>query len=259
MTLRLGLPSKGRLLADATGWLAARGVMLERTGSEREYAGRVTGVAGIEPVLLSAAEIPDELARGRIHLGITGLDLVHERLPRWADAVTALAPLGFGRADLVVAVPACWIDVADMGDLDAVAADFRAAHGFRLRIATKYHRLVRAFFRARGVADYQIVDSQGATEATVKHRTAEAIADITTTGATLRANHLKVLEDGLILASEATLFAAAAAPWDDPVRAALEALAARLGLDRDAALAGAPGPAPAAPQGPGRVAQQSRS
>ncbi len=230
MTLKLGLPSKGRLQADAIAWFAERGVALERTGSEREYAGRVRGVAGVDLVLLSAAEIPAELARGRIHLGITGQDLVREHVPRWADVVTELAPLGFGRADLVVAVPAGWIDVLDMADLDAVAADFRAVHGHRLRVATKYHHLVRDFFRARGVADYQLVDSQGATEGTVKNLTAEAIADITTTGSTLRDNHLKVLADGLILASEATLFATQAAAWDEASRAALAALAERLGL-----------------------------
>jgi ATP phosphoribosyltransferase len=232
MTLKLGVPSKGRLQAEAIDWFAARGVALERTGSEREYAGRVRGVADIDLVLLSAAEIPAELARGRIHLGITGHDLVREHIPRWSTAVTELAPLGFGRADLVVAVPAAWIDVADMADLDAVAADFRGTHGHRLRVATKYHHLVRDFFRGHGVADYQLVDSQGATEGSVKNRTAEAIADITTTGSTLRDNHLKILSDGLILASEATLFAARAAPWDDPARAALGALAERLGLER---------------------------
>jgi ATP phosphoribosyltransferase len=232
--LKLGLPSKGRLQADAIDWFAARGVTLERTGSEREYAGRVRGIGGVDLVLLSAAEIPAELARGRIHLGVTGQDLVREHVPHWADAVSELAPLGFGRADLVVAVPARWIDVMDMADLDAVAADFRPVHGHRLRVATKYHHLVRDFFRARGVADYQLVDSQGATEGTVKNRTAEAIADITTTGSTLRDNHLRILADGLILASEATLFAARAAPWDTPSRAALAALTGRLGLPASA-------------------------
>jgi ATP phosphoribosyltransferase len=230
VTLKLGLPSKGRLQADAIAWFAARGVALERTGSEREYSGRVRGVGGVDLVLLSAGEIPAELARGRIHVGITGQDLVREKIPHWAEAVTELVPLGFGRADLVVAVPAAWIDVRDMADLDAVAADFRAVHGHRLRVATKYHHLVRDFFRAHGVADYQLVDSQGATEGSVKNRTAEAIADITTTGSTLRDNHLRILADGLILASEATLFAARAAAWDAPSRTALAALAERLGL-----------------------------
>jgi ATP phosphoribosyltransferase len=230
MTLKLGLPSKGRLQADAIDWFAARGVTLERTGSEREYAGRVMGVQGVDLVLLSAAEIPGELARGRIHLGITGQDLVREKIPRWPDAVVELGCLGFGRADLVVAVPSLWIDVNDMADLDAVAADFRAAYGFRLRVATKYHHLVRDFFRARGVADYQLVDSQGATEGAVKNLTAEAVADITTTGSTLRDNHLKILADGLVLESQATLFAARQAGFDAQAHQALAVLCERLGL-----------------------------
>ncbi len=230
MTLKLGVPSKGRLQADAIEWFGARGVTLERTGLAREYAGRVRGVPGVELVLLSAAEIPSELARGRIHLGITGQDLIREQFPRWQDCVAELAPLGFGRADLVVAVPAIWIDVVDMGDLDAVAADFREVHGFRLRVATKYHHLVRDFFRRHGIADYQLVDSQGATEGTVKNLTAEAIADITSTGSTLRDNHLKVLEDGLILRSQATLFASRSADWTGRRRDRLADLGRRLGL-----------------------------
>ena len=111
-----------------------------------------------------------------------------------------------------------------LDDLDSVAADFRAAHGQRLRIATKYHRLVRDFLRDAGVADYRLVDSQGATEGTVAHGTAEAIADITSTGDTLRANHLSILDDGLILRSEATLFRSRAAHWGEAERAALKKL-----------------------------------
>ena len=114
-------------------------------------------------------------------------------------------------------------------DLDAVAAAFRRQHGQRLRIATKYHRLVREFLRAEGVADYRLVDSQGATEGTVANETAEAIADITSSGETLRANHLKVLEDGLILASQATLWRSRVAEVDDAARVVLRGLLQRLG------------------------------
>ena len=162
----------------------------------------------MELVLLSAGEIPRELAAGRIHLGVTGSDLVRDKLADWAAQVQELAQLGFGHADLIIAVPVAWIDVDTVDDLDAAAAAFRKTHGFRLRIATKYHRLVREYLTEQGVADYQLVDSQGATEGTVKNLTAEAIADITSSGETLRANHLKILSDGLVHASQATLFAA---------------------------------------------------
>jgi ATP phosphoribosyltransferase len=138
--------------------------------------------------------------------------------------------MGFGHADLILAVPVSWVDVNTLDDLDAVAAQFRARHGHRLRIATKYHRLVREFLRDAGVADYRLVDSQGATEGTVAHGTAEAIADITSTGETLRANHLKILEDGLILRSEATLWRSRRAEMQDGDEAALAALRRRLGV-----------------------------
>jgi ATP phosphoribosyltransferase len=229
MTLLIGVPSKGRLMEQTFDWFGARGVTMRRAGGDREYAGAVDGVDDLRLVLLSPSEIPRELAAGRIHLGVTGSDLVREKLADWHVRVTEVAAMGFGHADLILAVPAAWVDVDTLDDLDAVAAAFRARHGFRLRIATKYHRLVREYLRAHGVADYQLVDSQGATEGTVVNQTAEAVADITSTGETLRANHLKVLEAPVIHASQATLFAAHGADWAD-ARAPLDALMARLGL-----------------------------
>ncbi|MDE4099733.1 MULTISPECIES: ATP phosphoribosyltransferase [Rhodobacterales] len=229
MSLKLGVPSKGRLMEKTFDWFAKRGVTLSRTGSEREYAGAIEGVPGMELVLLSAGEIPRELAAGRIHLGVTGTDLVQEKLPRWEQQVEELEPLGFGFADLVLAVPQFWIDVDTLDDLDAVAAAFRQAHGHRLRIATKYHRLVREFLTEAGVADYQLVDSQGATEGTVKNETAEMVADITSTGETLRANHLKLLSDGLVLKSQATLWRSREAKYSADEKAALNTLLDMIG------------------------------
>lgn len=228
--LKLGVPSKGRLMEQCFDWFGARGVTLRRTGTDREYAGAVDGADGVQLVLLSAGEIPRELAAGRIHLGVTGSDLVRDKLADWDRQVAELAPLGFGHADLVLAVPAAWIDVDTLDDLDAAAAAFRRAHGHRLRIATKYHRLVREFLTAHGIADYQLVDSQGATEGTVKNLTAEAIADITSTGETLRANHLKILADGLVHESQATLYASRSADWGAGAAGTLAVLARRLGI-----------------------------
>ncbi|SEW26949.1 ATP phosphoribosyltransferase catalytic subunit [Cognatiyoonia koreensis] len=226
--LKLGVPSKGRLMEKTFEWFSARGVTLKKTGTDREYAGAVEGVDGVELVLLSAGEIPRELAAGRIQLGVTGSDLVREKLANWNRQVVEIEQMGFGGADLIVAVPQAWVDVDCLDDLDAAAAAFRAKHGFRLRIATKYHRLVREFLRREGVADYQLIDSQGATEGTVKNETAEAIADITSTGETLRANGLKILDDGLIHASQATLFRGRRAHWSDAQRDALVALLDKL-------------------------------
>ena len=230
MTIKLGVPSKGRLMEKTFDWFGARGVTLTRTGSEREYAGAVDGVEGVDLVLLSAGEIPRELAAGRIHLGVTGNDLIQEKLVQWDQKVEPLAPLGFGHANLIVAVPQCWVDVDTLDDLDGAAAAFRARHGFRMRIATKYHRLVRDYLRRGGVADYQLVDSQGATEGTVKNLTAEAIADITSTGETLRANHLKILDEPPVLESQATLFRSRRAEVKDQERVDLRTLIERLGL-----------------------------
>lgn len=224
MTVKLGVPSKGRLMEKTFGWFGKRGIGLRRTGSDREYAAAVDGVDGVELVLLSAGEIPRELSAGRIHLGVTGSDLVREKLGAWDSQVEEVQLMGFGQADLIIAVPKCWVDVDRLEDLDAVAAAFRAQHGFRLRIATKYHRLVREFLRDQGVADYQLIDSQGATEGTVKNETSEVVADITSSGETLRANHLKVLSDGLVHKSQATLFRSRKAALSDQDRVALAEL-----------------------------------
>lgn len=222
--LKLGVPSKGRLMDKTFDWFGSRGVTLRKSGADREYAGAVDGIDGVELVWLS------QLAAGNIHLGVTGSDLVREKLANWDSRVAELAPMGFGGADLIIAVPQAWVDVSTLDDLDAAAAAFRQTHGFRLRIATKYHRLVREFLREHGVADYQIIDSQGATEGTVKNETAEAIADITSTGETLRANGLKILDDGLIHASQATLFRGRRNDWTDDQRQKLKALQMVLGI-----------------------------
>jgi ATP phosphoribosyltransferase len=224
--IRLGVPSKGRLMEQTFDWFSDRGVRLSRAGSDREYAGRVEGAENVALVLLSAGEIPRELAAGRIELGVTGTDLVREKLAGWASDLIELAPMGFGHADLILAVPECWRDCQTLDDFAAIARDFRAEHGFRLRIATKYHRLVRAWLAAHEVADYQLVDSQGATEGTIANQTAEAIADITSSGETLRANHLRVLDEEPILRSQATLFASRAAMGPQ-----MAAFARQLGID----------------------------
>ncbi|RBW58863.1 ATP phosphoribosyltransferase [Ruegeria sp. A3M17] len=228
MSLKLGVPSKGRLMEKTFSWFEKRGITLSRSGSDREYAGKVEGIDGVSLILLSAGEIPRELAAGRIHLGVTGTDLVHEKLPRWEQQIEEISPLGFGKADLIIATPACWVDVETLDDLDAAAAAFRKTHGHRLRIATKYHRLVREFLTDAGVADYTLVDSQGATEGTVMNETAEAIADITSTGETLRANHLKILSDGLILQSQATLWRSRVASYGVGEKEVLSELLDRL-------------------------------
>jgi ATP phosphoribosyltransferase len=225
--LVLALPSKGRLMEDSEALLARAGLPVEKRDA-RGYRGRVVGPNGIEDdievAFLSASEIARELAHGNAHLGITGADLVHETVAGWDGKIALLAGLGFGKADVVVAVPELWIDVWTMEDLDDVAASFRARHGRRLRIATKYWNLTQRFFAKHGIALYRVVESLGATEGAPAAGTADLIVDITTTGATLAANHLKVLEDGVILKSEAKLAASRAAAWS----AETEAAAARL-------------------------------
>ncbi len=183
-------------------------------GHERGYRGQLDGLPDVAVEYTSAAEIVHQLRAGRVHLGITGEDLVRETVPDVDSRIEFLASLGFGHADVVVAVPECWLDVSRMADLEDVAEQFARSHGRGLRVATKYMNLTRRFFAKKGVTGYRIVESVGATEAMPATGTSELIVDITSTGTTLKANHLKVLEDGLILQSQAHLLAAKRASWD---------------------------------------------
>ncbi len=229
--LILAVPSKGRLQEDAQAFFTRAGldiVPVGGTGAARSYRGRIVGVSGIEVAYLSAPEIAREVGAGAVHMGITGRDQVEESVADWARRVDLVAPLGFGHCDVVVAVPQPWMDVETMEDLDDVAADFRHRHGRRLTVATKYVNITRRFFAGHDIADYRIVESLGATEGAPGSGAADLIVDITSTGATLRANGLKVLADGLILASQAHLVASRVARWDDKQRSALRTLMARL-------------------------------
>jgi ATP phosphoribosyltransferase len=228
--LIIAVPSKGRLQENAEAFFARAGLTLARPRGARDYRGTVAGLDEIEIAYLSAAEIAGQLAAGAVHLGVTGEDLIREMIPRADEKVVLLDGLGFGYANVVVAVPQAWIDVRSMADLDDVATAFRLKHDRRMRVATKYINLARGFFAAHGVLDYRIVESSGSTVGAPAAGTAELIVDITTTGATLLANGLKTIEDGVILRSQANLVAARAAAWSEMHRETARRL-----LDRVAA------------------------
>lgn len=218
-TLVLALPSKGRLHDGACDYLEAAGLHVKRAGNSRAYQGMIAGIPDTEILYRSASEIAAGLHAGSIHVGVTGEDLIRET-GAGADTVHLVLPLGFGHSDVVTAVPRAWIDVSTMADLEDVAQTFRARRHRPLRVATKYLALTRSFFARHGLTDYRIVESQGATEGAPAAGTAEIIVDITSTGATLTANNLKVLEDGVILNSQAVLAASLKAPWRAAARTA---------------------------------------
>jgi len=235
--LTLAIPSKGRLEEETREVFANAGVKIDRAGGARSYFGTAEVLPDLAVRFMPAGEIARELVRGSVELGVTGTDLIEEATEASQDVVLPAHPLGFGKADVVVAVPEPWIDVTRMADLADVAADFRSRHHRWLRIATKYGNLTRRFFARHGMIEYRIVESTGATEAAPAAGTADLIVDITTTGSTLAANALRVLEDGLILKSEAHLFVSRRASWGAENRAQLDQLLARLGW----AVSGLPG------------------
>jgi ATP phosphoribosyltransferase len=228
--LLLAVPSKGRLMEQTIEMFAQAGLTLRKTGNERGYRGEIAGLDTVEIAFISASEIAWYLKTGRAHMGVTGEDLIREQISDADERVTFLKPLGFGHADVVVAVPDYWVDVRTMADLDEIAASFRREHGRWFRVATKYINTTRRFFAAKGVIDYRIIESLGATEGAPAAGTADLIVDITSTGATLAANGLRILDDGVILKSEANLVASKVATWSPPARQAENEIMQALGL-----------------------------
>lgn len=232
----LAIPSKGRLQENAAAFFARAGLKLAQGRGARDYRGTLDGIDGVEVAYVSTSEIVGMLAAGHAHLGITGEDLVREAIEPEDRKVSLLAPLGFGHANVVVAVPQAWIDVRTMADLEDVAAAYYTKRGQRMRVATKYKTLTRRFFAEKNVTDYRIVESSGATEGAPAAGQAEFIVDITTTGATLAANALKVLDDGVILRSEANLVASLAASWSDRAKEQARQLLSRIAAEEAARL-----------------------
>lgn len=222
--LIIAIPSKGRLQEKTQQFFEKLGLKLERTQGARGYKGILVGIDNVEIAYLSASEIAKALSDGQVHLGVTGEDLLRENIQNADEKMSIINPLGFGRADVIVAVPQSWIDVNDMQDLDEVANRFRETHGRRLRIATKYNNLTANFFGHHGIENYRLVASAGATEGAPAAGSAELIVDITSTGSTLVANNLKILDDGVILRSEANLTLSYMADWSQTQLSSLKKL-----------------------------------
>lgn len=213
--LMLAVPSKGRLEENSAALFQSIGLPLQRGGT-RGYAGKMAHIENVEIVYLPAAEIATRLRDGKLHFGVTGEDLLYESIAELENYIVPLAPLGFGKCDVVVAILDGWIDVTHMKDLAEVADDFRVKHKRRLRVATKYMRLTQDFFAKHDMlGNYQLIEGFGAIEGAPSSGAADLIVDITSSGATLKANQLRVLEDGVILQSQANLVASLTATWED--------------------------------------------
>ncbi len=216
--LTLALPSKGTLHEKTLEFLRSAGLRFRPSGPGRDYVGTLDGVAGVDVLLLRADEIPERLESGGAQIGVTGEDLRLENASDAAATFRLIPDLGYGHARLVVAVPRVWIDVTTMHDLEEVASIYRVRHGRPLRVATKFPRLTRDFFVRHGVRDYMIVRSLGATEGAPASGAADLIVDLSSTGATLAQNHLKELDDGTLVDSQAGLMASANPGHWNPAR-----------------------------------------
>ena len=233
--LTIAIPSKGRIMEGVYSFFADAGLRVVKPGGVRDYVGKIGNLPNTDVLFMSSAEIASALVSGRVNVGVTGEDLMQDCTADLAACVSLIKPLGIGHADVVVAVPAAWVDVRNMMDLEEVAHDFRSRHQRPMRVATKYLTLTRQFFAQNGLSDYRIVESAGATEGAPAAGTADIIVDITSSGATLKANNLKILEGGVILKSQAQLAASLKAKWSKPARAALAAILDRVAARSNAA------------------------
>jgi len=206
--ITIGLPSKGRLKDKAISFFYKNGLKILQSKKERNYFGNIENKSNIKIIFLHAKEIIQRLGDGTLDIGVSGLDLLSESDKNLRDKISIKRKLDFGNANLVIAVPDDWIDVQTIADLEEVSFDIRAKKNRRLRVATKYPNLTNDFLISKGVTQYKIIPSLGATETYPFIGSSEIITDITSTGKTLADNDLRVLKDGLILSSTACLFTA---------------------------------------------------
>jgi len=204
--ITIGLPSKGRLKEKAVSFFEDSGLKILQSDKERNYFANIENKPNIKIIYLHAKEIIQRLGDGTLDVGISGLDLLNESEKSLQDKIGIKQKLNFGGANLVVAVPDDWIDVQTIADLEEVAFDIRSKRNTRLRVATKYPNLTNNFLISKGVTQYKLIPSLGATETYPFIGSSEIITDITSTGKTLQDNNLRVLKDGLILKSAACLF-----------------------------------------------------
>ena len=203
--ITIGLPSKGRLKDKSIAFFNDRDLKILQNDKERNYFANIENKPNIKVIYLHAKEIIQRLGDGTLDVGISGLDLLNESEKSLQDKISIKQKLNFGSADLVVAVPDDWIDVQTIADLEEVAFDIRSKRNTRLRVATKYPNLTNNFLISKGVTQYKLISSLGATETYPFIGSSEIVTDITSTGKTLQDNNLRVLKDGLILKSAACL------------------------------------------------------
>ena len=204
----IGLPSKGRLKEGSISFFEKNNLKLTSNGGERNYFAQIENLPNSKIIYLHAKEIIQRIGDGTLDIGISGLDLLNESTSNLKQKIEVKKKLDFGSANVVVAIPNDWIDVQTVADLEEVSFDFRDKKNTRLRVATKYPNLTNNFLVSKGVTQYKLVASLGATETYPFIGSSEIITDITSTGKTLADNNLRVLKDGLILSSNACLFIA---------------------------------------------------
>ena len=203
--LNIGIPSKGRLRKDVLNIFKKNKLNLISERGERDLLGSIKQYKNIKILYLHAREIIERLGDGSLDIGFSGFDLLKESEINTQKKINVLKSYDFGKATLVVAIPDPWIDVQTVADLEEIAFEFKDKKKKRLRVATKYPNLTREFLFSKGVTQFKLIDSLGATEAYPFTGSSEIITDITSTGETLKANNLRILKDGEILRSEACM------------------------------------------------------
>ena len=203
--INIGIPSKGRLRKDVLNIFKKNKLNLISERGERDLLGSIKQYKKIKILYLHAREIIERLGDGSLDIGFSGFDLLKESEINTQKKINVLKRYDFGKASLVVAIPDPWIDVQTVADLEEIAFEFKDKKKKRLRVATKYPNLTREFLFSKGVTQFKLIDSLGATEAYPFTGSSVIITDITSSGETLRANNLRILKDGEILRSEACL------------------------------------------------------
>jgi ATP phosphoribosyltransferase len=213
--IRLALPSKGRLEDDSLALLAACGLAVYKP-NPRQYQASIPAVPALSVLFQRPGDIVVGVRQGSLDFGIAGTDMIEEKRGADGDVIILHDSLGFGSCSLALAVPEEWEGVRSVKDLARKAAAIQKQEDKPIRVVTKFPVLTERFLRGAGINAFRLIDSEGTLEIAPAIGYADLICDLVSTGTTLRDNHLRLLEDGVLLRSQASLIANRAALTSRP-------------------------------------------
>ena len=202
-TINILIQSKGRMAPQVEKVFKKNKLKIIKQ-SERSLVGFIKGYPSVKILYMNTSEIIEALAKNVGDIGISGKDLWQESEPSIQSKISIAKEYNWGKSALVVCVDTSWVDCVNSADLEDISYEFYQKKKRLMRCATKFKNLTREWFNSKGITQYELITSKGATEGANQLGVADMCTDLSTTGETLRQNNLKVIDS--ILQSSACLF-----------------------------------------------------